>query len=210
MTSSVPPSAHKTASSGMFRTMLTTWTRRDWLQAAGLLGFIAFMHVVAFAVLLGVVGPAHYHVGTQAFGIGLGVTAYTFGLRHAFDADHIAAIDNTTRKLMADGNKPKSVGFWFAMGHSSMVLVMAVLVVAGDSRGEFPSQRRLPGQARAGTGGDPGVRWISVADRDHQSRCPERYLAGVHRAAQGSIRERELEARARQPRVPGPDAAPPS
>jgi high-affinity nickel-transport protein len=51
--------------------------------------------------------------------------------RHAFDADHIAAIDNTTRKLMADGGKPKSVGFWFAMSHSMMELVVAVLVIAG-------------------------------------------------------------------------------
>ena len=55
----------------------------------------------------------------QVFGIGLGVTAYTLGMRHAFDADHIAAIDNTTRKLMADGKRPLSVGFWFSLGHSS-------------------------------------------------------------------------------------------
>ncbi|MGB8388224.1 HoxN/HupN/NixA family nickel/cobalt transporter [Mycobacterium sp.] len=60
----------------------------------------------------------------------MGITAYTFGLRHAFDADHIAAIDNTTRKLTADGAKPKSVGFWFAIGHSMMVLVLALLVIA--------------------------------------------------------------------------------
>ena len=115
----------------MFRTMLTTWTRRDWLQAAGLLAFIALMHVVAFALLLGVVGPAHYQLGTKVFGVGLGITAYTYGLRHAFDADHIAAIDNTTRKLRGDGKRPKSVGFWFAMGHSTIVAGMAALVAAG-------------------------------------------------------------------------------
>jgi high-affinity nickel-transport protein len=59
------------------------------------------------------------------------VTAYTLGMRHAFDADHIAAIDNTTRKLMADGKRPVSVGFWFALGHSSVVVVMAALIAGG-------------------------------------------------------------------------------
>jgi high-affinity nickel-transport protein len=131
-----PDSARSTAaarstSRGMIRTLTTTWTRKDWLQAGALLGFIALMHVVAFAVLFGVVGPAHYKLGTKVFGVGLGITAYTYGLRHAFDADHIAAIDNTTRKLRGDGSRPKSVGFWFAMGHSTIVAGMAALVATG-------------------------------------------------------------------------------
>jgi high-affinity nickel-transport protein len=116
---------------GILKTMITTWTTKDWLEAGSLLGFIALMHVVAFVILFGVVGPAHYKLGTKVFGVGLGVTAYTYGLRHAFDADHIAAIDNTTRKLRGEGKRPKSVGFWFAMGHSSMVAGMAALVAAG-------------------------------------------------------------------------------
>jgi len=116
---------------GIVRTMIMTWTRRDWLEVAALLGFIALMHVVAFGVLFAVVGPAHYRLGTKVFGIGLGLTAYTYGLRHAFDADHIAAIDNTTRKLRGDGRRPKSVGFWFAMGHSTLVAAIAALVAAG-------------------------------------------------------------------------------
>jgi high-affinity nickel-transport protein len=65
------------------------------------------------------------------FGVGLGITAYTLGLRHAFDADHIAAIDSTTRKLMAEGQRPLSVGFWFSLGHSTIVLALGVLVVVG-------------------------------------------------------------------------------
>nr|WP_308427604.1 HoxN/HupN/NixA family nickel/cobalt transporter [Streptomyces albospinus] len=92
---------------------------------------IAALHVVAFGVLFLLVVPGHYTVGTQVFGVGLGATAYTLGMRHAFDADHIAAIDNTTRKLMADGKRPVSVGFWFALGHSSVVVVMAALVAGG-------------------------------------------------------------------------------
>ncbi|MEP9384643.1 HoxN/HupN/NixA family nickel/cobalt transporter [Nocardioides cheoyonin] len=131
MATSPTPSDHTTNRGGMLARVLTTWTRRDWLEAWALLGVVALMHVVGFGVLLGLVGPRHYSLGSQVFGVGLGITAYTYGLRHAFDADHIAAIDNTTRKLRADGTRPKSVGFWFAMGHSTIVFVLAALVAAG-------------------------------------------------------------------------------
>jgi high-affinity nickel-transport protein len=107
------------------------WRREDTLRTAGLLAVIAALHVVAFGVLFVLVVPDHYAIDSKAFGIGLGVTAYTLGMRHAFDADHIAAIDNTTRKLMADGKRPVSVGFWFALGHSSVVVVLAALVSGG-------------------------------------------------------------------------------
>jgi high-affinity nickel-transport protein len=78
-----------------------------------------------------VVAPHGYQVGSKALGVGLGLTAYTLGMRHAFDADHIAAIDNTTRKLLADGQRPVSVGFWFSLGHSSVVFVMVSGVALG-------------------------------------------------------------------------------
>ena len=63
-------------------------------------------------------GPAPLRqVGSSgAFTVGLGLTAYTLGLRHAFDADHVAAIDNSIRKLMAERQRPLSVGFWFLLG----------------------------------------------------------------------------------------------
>ncbi|MFD7917830.1 HoxN/HupN/NixA family nickel/cobalt transporter [Streptomyces sp. NPDC059740] len=107
------------------------WRRSDTVRTAGLLAVIAALHVVAFGTLLIFVVPEHYTAGNQVFGVGLGVTAYTLGMRHAFDADHIAAIDNTTRKLMADGKRPVSVGFWFALGHSSVVVAMAALIAGG-------------------------------------------------------------------------------
>ncbi|MGP8302139.1 HoxN/HupN/NixA family nickel/cobalt transporter [Streptomyces inhibens] len=107
------------------------WRRQDTIRTAGLMAVIAGLHVVAFGVLFLLVVPYHYSVGSQVFGVGLGITAYTLGMRHAFDADHIAAIDNTTRKLMADGKRPVSVGFWFALGHSSVVVAMAALVAGG-------------------------------------------------------------------------------
>jgi len=65
------------------------------------------------------------------FGFGTGILAYTLGMRHAFDADHIAAIDNTTRKLVQDGKRPLSVGFFFSLGHSTIVFVMALLLNFG-------------------------------------------------------------------------------
>jgi high-affinity nickel-transport protein len=98
----------------------------------GMFGFIAALHILGWGLLLLVVAPAHYHVGTAGvFGVGLGVTAYTLGMRHAFDADHIAAIDNTTRKLMTDRQRPMSVGFWFSLGHSSVVFALCVLLSFG-------------------------------------------------------------------------------
>ncbi len=87
--------------------------------------------VAGFAMLLAAV-PHHYHLGrTELFGVGTGILAYTLGMRHAFDADHISAIDNTTRKLMAEGKRPLSVGFWFSLGHSSIVFALAVLLNFG-------------------------------------------------------------------------------
>jgi high-affinity nickel-transport protein len=79
-----------------------------------------------------VVLPGKYVVGDHTlFEVGLAITAFTLGIRHAFDADHIAAIDNTTRKLSAEGKESVSVGFWFALGHSTVVLVAVSLLAAG-------------------------------------------------------------------------------
>ncbi|MEI7715221.1 MAG: HoxN/HupN/NixA family nickel/cobalt transporter [Mycobacterium sp.] len=122
--------ALKSPTTNAFRRVVRSWNRRDWWEFSALVTAILVLHLVGFGTLFVLIAPHHYQVGTQVFGVGLGLTAYTFGLRHAFDVDHIAAIDNTTRKLTADGSKPKSVGFWFALGHSVMVLVLAVLVVA--------------------------------------------------------------------------------
>ena len=105
---------------------------RGVVSVTGMAIFIALLHVVGWGLLVLVIAPAHYSVGAAgAFGAGLGVTAYTLGMRHAFDADHIAAIDNTTRKFMADGRRPVSVGFWFSLGHSSVVFILCFLLGIG-------------------------------------------------------------------------------
>jgi len=92
---------------------------------------IASLHAIGFGILV-VVASHDYSLGSAgALTIGVGVTAYTLGMRHAFDADHIAAIDNTTRKLMAEGKRPLSVGFWFSLGHSTIVFGLAFLLAIG-------------------------------------------------------------------------------
>ncbi|MGH8149214.1 MAG: HoxN/HupN/NixA family nickel/cobalt transporter [Steroidobacteraceae bacterium] len=65
--------------------------------------------------------------------LGTALLAYGFGLRHAVDADHIAAIDNVTRKLMQEGKRPVTVGFYFAMGHSTVVIIAAAAIAATAS-----------------------------------------------------------------------------
>jgi high-affinity nickel-transport protein len=107
-------------------------TPAEWRRAAVLAAVVIGLHVLGFFLLLALVVPQHFSVGAEGgFGLGLGITAYTLGLRHAFDADHIGAIDNTTRKLMADGQRPLSVGFFFSLGHSTVVFLLAFLFSIG-------------------------------------------------------------------------------
>ena len=112
--------------------------RREWMRISGMAGFVILLHVLGFVSLFVLIAPHHYSLGVDttthkavAFSVGLGITAYTLGMRHAFDADHIAAIDNTTRKFMADGQRPVSVGFWFSLGHSSVVFGLCFLLSIG-------------------------------------------------------------------------------
>jgi high-affinity nickel-transport protein len=100
-------------------------TRGEWLRLGAFYAIIAALHVVGWGVLLFVVVPSKY----AGLGVGVGLTAYGFGLRHAFDADHISAIDNTTRKLLADGKRPLGVGFFFSLGHSTIVLALSVALI---------------------------------------------------------------------------------
>ncbi len=89
---------------------------------------IAVLHIIGFGVFIALVVPSHY----KGLGIGVAGLAYTLGLRHAFDADHISAIDNTTRKLMNEGRRPLSIGFWFSLGHSTIVIAIGVGIVVAE------------------------------------------------------------------------------
>ncbi|MEV8148793.1 HoxN/HupN/NixA family nickel/cobalt transporter [Arthrobacter sp. NPDC080073] len=107
-------------------------TRPERVSIGGMTAFIAFLHAAGWGTLAAVTASGRLDgVPAGAFGVGLGVAAYTLGLRHAFDADHIAAIDNITRKLCNDGRRRMSVGFWFSLGHSSIVFGMCALLAAG-------------------------------------------------------------------------------
>src|SRR6184192_3137660 len=90
-------------------------------RLGGLFSAVLLLHVLGWGLLIA------YGIGHPAF-LGLGGLAYTFGLRHAFDADHISAIDNATRKLLQEGKKPLGVGFFFSLGHSSVVFLIALLL----------------------------------------------------------------------------------
>lgn len=94
---------------------------------------VLLLHVIGFGVFFVVINPQHLKLGSSVFGVGIAVTAYILGVKHAFDADHIAAIDNTTRKLV-DLKKPAAgVGLFFSLGHSTVVFLMAALLAAGVS-----------------------------------------------------------------------------
>ena len=104
----------------------------DWTRVTAMFGFILAVDAAGWLIYILAVMPHHFNYrgqgGTRGLGVGLGVavTAWFLGFRHAFDADHISCIDNTTRKLMADGKRPLSSGFFFSFGHSSIVMAVGV------------------------------------------------------------------------------------
>jgi high-affinity nickel-transport protein len=106
-------------------------TPREWGRVGAMVLTIVVLNVLGWGMMAAAMG-GHYHISkTEIFGAGTGILAYTLGMRHAFDADHIAAIDNTTRKLVNEGQRPLSVGFFFSLGHSSVVFLLAVLLNFG-------------------------------------------------------------------------------
>ncbi len=100
---------------------LLTFTASEWRRLTGFYGCIAFLHLVGWGLFL------HYAAHYPAM-VGLGFAAYMFGLRHAFDADHIAAVDDTVRYMLQQGKRPLGIGFFFSLGHSTIVFALAVAV----------------------------------------------------------------------------------
>src|SRR5580693_10452976 len=114
-------------------TLRRSLSPEEWRRASWMFGSILALHVIGFGIFIAFVVPGHY----KGLGIGVSALAYTLGLRHAFDADHIAAIDNTTRKLMNDRRgtdkpRPLSLGYWFSLGHSTIVIVIGVGIVVAE------------------------------------------------------------------------------
>ncbi|ABL81633.1 high-affinity nickel-transporter [Nocardioides sp. JS614] len=99
------------------------------------------LNVVGWGTLVLAVLPHAYQIGNAGvFGLGVGVTAFLLGARHAFDADHITIIDNATRKLVNDGKAARSTGLWFALGHSSVVFGLAAVIALGVTAVAGPVQ----------------------------------------------------------------------
>jgi nickel/cobalt transporter (NiCoT) family protein len=114
-----------------------TWQalpKADRRYAVGILAAVTALNLLGWGIFALAVLPHHFRSAGLGVGIGAAFTAWTLGCRHAFDADHIAAIDNVTRKLLADGKRPLGTGFFFALGHSSVVVVVgAGIAVAARS-----------------------------------------------------------------------------
>jgi len=130
------------------RLSTAAFSAAEWRRLAGFYGLVALLHVVGCGLFL------HYSARYPAL-VGLGFAAYLFGLRHAFDADHIAAVDDSARYLMQRGERPLGIGFFFSLGHSSVVLVIA-LAVAGVSAGlrtQLPALQEIGGLIGAGVSG---------------------------------------------------------
>ena len=107
------------------------FSRPEWTRLGAMFAVVAALHVIGWGTLVFLVAPQHLDIGDKALSVGVGLTAYALGMRHAFDADHIAAIDNTTRKLMEDRQRPLGVGFFFSLGHSTIVFGLALLISLG-------------------------------------------------------------------------------
>jgi nickel/cobalt transporter (NiCoT) family protein len=128
--------------------------RPRWFSAAekhrlgGLFGFVGLLHFLGWGLYL------HYVAQYPAL-VGLGFVAYAFGLRHAFDADHIAAVDDTVRYMLQKGRCPLGVGFFFSLGHSTIVLVLSIAIAcaAATVRQRLPSLQGLGIVLGAGVSG---------------------------------------------------------
>ncbi|GAC1630664.1 MAG: HoxN/HupN/NixA family nickel/cobalt transporter [Nevskia sp.] len=129
------------------------FTRDEWQRLAGFYGFVVLLHVAGWGLFLAY--SRHYPAL-----VGLGLVAYMFGLRHAFDADHIAAVDDTVRYLLQKGQTPLGVGFFFSLGHSTVVLLLAlvIIVAAAAVKRDLPELRELGGLIGACVSG--GFLWL--------------------------------------------------
>ena len=117
----------------MLRQSFSSMTPQERWRVIGMYGVILGLHLVGFFVFIVLVLPSHY----RGLGIGVSGLAYSLGLRHAFDADHISAIDNTTRKVMNDRQgtdkpRPLSFGFFFSLGHSTIVVAIGIGILIAE------------------------------------------------------------------------------
>ncbi|HEV3361427.1 MAG TPA: HoxN/HupN/NixA family nickel/cobalt transporter [Pseudonocardiaceae bacterium] len=111
---------------GRLRRLRLSLSPAEWGRVGVMGAVILLMHLLGWGIFVFAIMPRQFHYSGLGIGLGVAVTAYTLGLRHAFDADHISAIDNVTRKLLADGKRPLAGGFFFALGHSTIVFAVGI------------------------------------------------------------------------------------
>jgi high-affinity nickel-transport protein len=111
---------------GRLRAARDALTPAEWIRLSGMTMCILALNVLGWGIFAFAIQPHHFRYTGLGAGLGVALTAWTLGARHAFDADHISAIDNTTRKLMADGKRPLGTGFFFALGHSAIIVGIGI------------------------------------------------------------------------------------
>src|SRR5277367_5537421 len=127
----------------IFKSLNTLFNDNTGEQRAKLVGLYAFL--IGFNIFAWV--WAFMAFSDDKALLGTAFLAYLFGLRHAVDSDHIAAIDNVVRKLMQEGRKPITVGFFFSLGHSTVVLLASAALAAaiGLSQGRLEAVQEIAG-----------------------------------------------------------------
>jgi high-affinity nickel-transport protein len=175
---------------------------RERARLAAMFAFIAAVNAAGWGIFIGYVLPHHVDYrgagGGPGLGVGLGVavTAWFLGFRHAFDADHISCIDNTTRKLMADGKRPLGTGFFFSFGHSTVILAVGIGITVA-ARAVFGAMVN-PGSAYETAGGMIGT-LLSAGFLYLIALLNLVVLSGIFRVFRqmrgGALDERELESR---------------
>jgi high-affinity nickel-transport protein len=127
---------------------LLSFSAGEWRRLASLYCVIALLHVLGWGLFL-------YYSSNHPALVGMGFAAYMFGLRHAFDADHIAAVDDTVRFMLQKGKRPLGIGFFFSLGHSTIVFAMALGIVLATVvvRQQMPELRSLGGVIGASVSG---------------------------------------------------------
>lgn len=125
-----------------------SFTSSEWLRISALYGIIVSLHVIGWGLYLS-------YARQYPPLVGLGLTAYLFGLRHAFDSDHIAAIDNTVRSILQKRRSPLGIGFFFSLGHSTIVFALAIVITcaAAAVKAKLPFMESIGGLFGASVSG---------------------------------------------------------
>ena len=207
-TETVPARALRDDGRGRWQRIRSALTPAEWRRAAGFAAVILGLHSIGFGLLFIFVVPEGFELGGSSgvLGVGVGITAYTLGLRHAFDADHIGAIDNTTRKLMADGQRPLERRLLLlarplddrlrARGAVRARDPRAVSGAVDDDGSTLHQLTSLIGPSVSGLLPDP--------DRGPQPDGPDQHRADLPPHAPGPLRRGRARGAAQQPRLHEP------